>query len=271
MNGTRRTTLRANALKTTAEAVGETLTNAGIAWGKVPFYADAFILADADERALRALPMYENGEIYVQGLSSMLPPLALEPREKADILDMAAAPGSKTTQIAALTHNRAQITACEINKIRADRLRHNLSLQGARASVMERDARKLEDFFRFDQILLDSPCSGSGTLLLSKPETTRAFSQALVKNSALLQKALLQKALTVLKTGGEMVYSTCSILQAENEEVIRTALKSRKAELVPITLPNDLPLLPTAISGCICVKPTELYEGFFMAKLRKVK
>ncbi len=271
MSGTRRTTLRANTLKTTAEAVGNALTGAGIGWKKAPFYADAFLLTDADERAVRALPMYGNGEIYLQGLSSMLPPLALAPREKADILDMAAAPGSKTTQLAALTCNRAQITACEIDKIRADRLRHNLAVQGARANVMVQDARKLEDFFRFDQILLDAPCSGSGTLLFSLPATTRAFSQALVKNSAALQKALLQKALTMLKAGGEMVYSTCSVLQAENEEVVRTALKSRRAELVPIDPPSGLPLLPTAVKGCICVRPTGEYEGFFMAKLRKSK
>ena len=124
----------------------------------------AFLLEGADERAVQALPLYERGEIYLQSLSSMLPPLALAPQEGADILDMAAAPGGKTAQMAAMTGNRANITACEINQIRAEKLKYNLEKQGAtRVNIMVRDARKLEDFFRFDQILLDAPCSGRST------------------------------------------------------------------------------------------------------------
>ena len=90
----------------------------------------------------------------------MLPPIVLNPKENYDILDMAAAPGGKTTQIAALTQNNAHITACEMNQIRLERLKYNVEKQGASSVyVMKQDARRIDDFFSFDQILLDAPCS----------------------------------------------------------------------------------------------------------------
>lgn len=272
MQGPRRVTLRANRLKTTPEAVAELLRAQGIGFERLPWSEDAFLLTDASERDLWQLPAYEKGEIYLQSLSSMLPPIALGPRAGCDILDMAAAPGGKTAQMAAMTGNRANITACEINKIRAEKLQYNLQKQGAgRVNVMVRDARKLEDFFRFDQILLDAPCSGSGTMLDSDPGSCRAFSEKLVRNSAATQLQLLRKALTVLKPGGALVYSTCSILAAENENTVHAALKGAGAQVEPIAFPGmeALPLLPCGIPGALCVQPTAEYEGFFMARIRK--
>ena len=260
MGEQRITTLRANLLKTTPEDVASVLSAAGIAYTRWAAEDAAFLLEGADERAVQALPLYERGEIYLQSLSSMLPPLALAPQEGADILDMAAAPGGKTAQMAAMTGNRANITACEINQIRAEKLKYNLEKQGAtRVNIMVRDARKLEDFFRFDQILLDAPAS------------YRAFSEKLVRNSAVTQLALLKKALTILKRGGTMVYSTCSILNTENENVVRAALKGAHAHVEPIILPGmeTLPLLPCALEGALCVRPTAQYEGFFVARIRK--
>ena len=272
MGEQRITTLRANLLKTTPEDVASVLSAAGIAYTRWAAEDAAFLLEGADERAVQALPLYERGEIYLQSLSSMLPPLALAPQEGADILDMAAAPGGKTAQMAAMTGNRANITACEINQIRAEKLKYNLEKQGAtRVNIMVRDARKLEDFFRFDQILLDAPCSGSGTILLDEPASYRAFSEKLVRNSAVTQLALLKKALTILKRGGTMVYSTCSILNTENENVVRAALKGAHAHVEPIILPGmeTLPLLPCALEGALCVRPTAQDEGFFVARIRK--
>ena len=136
---------------------------------------------------------------------------------------------------------------------------------------MVRDARKLEDFFRFDQILLDAPCSGSGTLLTDDPASCRAFSEKLARNSAATQLQMLRKALSLLKPGGEMVYSTCSILALENEDVVRAALRGSRAAIEPIDFPGmaDLPLLPSALPGALCVCPAAEYEGFFMARIRK--
>lgn len=274
MQKNRRTTLRVNRLKSTPEQIARALTDAGIAFERAPFSEDAFVLLEAREKDIWELPMYENGEVYLQSLSSMLPPLALDPQPGTDILDMAAAPGGKTTQIAAMTGNRASITACEINNIRAEKMRYNLEKQGAtRVNVMVRDASKMEDFFRFDQILLDAPCSGSGTILLNNPQTYKAFSEKLVKNSARIQLNLLKKALTILKAGQTMVYSTCSILAMENEEIVKRALAGAKAQVEPIDLPGieKLPLLPCSLPGALLVQPSEKYEGFFLCKIRKNK
>lgn len=272
MEGPRRVSLRANRLKTTPQAVAALLEEQGIAFERLPWSEDAFLLSGAAERDLWRLPAYENGEIYLQSLSSMLPPLALGPEPRRDILDMAAAPGGKTAQMAALTGNRANITACEINRIRAEKLQYNLKKQGAaRVNVMVQDAARLEDFFRFDQILLDAPCSGSGTLLESDPGSLKAFSEKLARSSAAVQLKLLRKALTLLKPGCSMVYSTCSILEMENEAVVRAALKGVRASVEPIGLPGleAVPLLPVSLPGALCVCPTAEYEGFFMARIRK--
>ena len=136
-----------------------------IKFQKVNWYEDAYILEEAVESDLQELDIYKNGEIYLQSLSSILPPIILKPQEGADILDMAAAPGGKTTELAALTNNKAHITACEMNNIRIEKLKYNVEKQGASCVyIMQKDSRQIDDFFSFDQILLDAPCSGSGTL-----------------------------------------------------------------------------------------------------------
>ena len=265
-------TLRANPLRSSKQQVEQALSMAGIGYRQVPWYDDALIIEQARESEIAALEVYAGGGVYMQSLSSMLPPLVLQPGKGDAVLDMAAAPGGKTTQMAALTGNGAGITACEKNKIRADRLRYNLDRQGARSVlVMQTDARQLDELFRFDKVLLDAPCSGSGTLQTWRDQLR--FEPTLVERSVKSQRALLAKALKVLKVGGEMVYSTCSILQQENEDIVKEALKPGKVELIPIDAEafGDLPLLPTTLPGTVCICPDPLFEGFFVAKLRRVK
>ena len=202
----------------------------------------------------------------------MLPPIVLGPKEGKDILDMAAAPGGKTTQMAALTNNKAHITACEMNKVRSERLKYNIEKQGATSVYcMVKDARNIDDFFSFDQILLDAPCSGSGTLNIDDDNIDKYFTKKLIEKSVKAQTSLINKAVNILKPGCEMVYSTCSILSCENEEIVNNVLKKGKVDIEPIEndFIKDLPLLPTKIKGTLCVCPTDLYEGFFVAKLRK--
>ncbi len=314
-------TLRVNALRSDRERVCGCLDYAGIRWRTVEWNRDALILEEVREPAVRALDIYGNGDIYLQSLSSMIPPVLLEPKAGECILDMAAAPGGKTTQMAALSGGLAQITACEKNPVRAERLKYNLDKQGAaRVLVMTEDARKLDPFFSFDKILLDAPCSGSGTIQTageeapgsaargenggdgggrkedgpgkSSPKSDQreeirskgkggkhrrasasdsVISRELIERSVRTQEALLRKALELLKPGCEMVYSTCSVLRAENEGVLRQILPGAGAKIVPIVHPmlEELPLLPVEIAGTLCVCPTELYEGFFVAKIRK--
>ena len=265
-------TLRVNTIKTTIESVKNILIEKNIDFSEVNWSNDALIINNVREDIIRELELYENGEIYLQSLSSMLPPIILKPQEKESILDMAAAPGGKTTQIAALTNNNASITACELNRIRAEKLKYNIEKQGATSCyVMVEDSRKLDDFFSFDKILLDAPCSGSGTINFEETDFEKGFTQKLIEKSVKSQKELIKKAIKILKPGCEMVYSTCSILKEENEEIVKQILKQSNVEIVPINIEhfNDLPLLPVTIKGTICVCPDELYEGFYIAKIRK--
>lgn len=261
----RKVTFRVNTIKSNNEKVEKVLTENGISFSKVAWYDSAYIVENALEAELQKLDIYQNGEIYLQSLSSMLPPLILDAETGIDILDMAAAPGGKTTQICALTNNLSNITACEMNKIRAERLKYNIDKQGATSCfVMQKDARYIDDFFKFDKILLDAPCSGSGT---------DSFKKEIIEKCSKTQEALLNKALKILKNGSEMVYSTCSILQEENEKIVEKFIKQGRCEIIPISLDKfkDLPLLPTKLNGTLVVAPNIFYEGFYIAKLRKIK
>jgi NOL1/NOP2/sun family putative RNA methylase len=254
------------------EYIKQNLKELKINFKEVVWNKTAIIIEDIKENEIKELDIYKNGEIYLQSLSSMIPPLVVNPKEKESILDMAAAPGGKTTQMVNLSNGQAMITACEKNKIRAERLKYNLEKQGAtRVSVMIQDARNLDDFFSFDKILLDAPCSGSGTLNVNDKNLSKYFTKELVTRSVKTQKELIKKAIKILKKNGELVYSTCSILKEENEDVVNEILLKSKAEVVPIDNNyKDIPLLPVAIDGTICVCPNELYEGFFVAKLKKM-
>ena len=260
-------TIRVNTIKANKQEIIDKLKNVQIEFDEIEYNNNALIIRNKNEEDLRKLDMYENGEIYMQSLSSMLPPIVLEPKEKENILDMTAAPGGKTTQMSAMTDNKSYITACEKNKIRAERLKYNLQKQGAKmVNVMQEDARKLSDYFSFDKILLDAPCSGSGT----ENVLNAKFTEELIERSVKTQEELLKKALKILKPGGEMVYSTCSILKQENEELLKKFLKKSKIEIMPINLTDEIPMLPTTLEGTVCVCPTEIYEGFFVAKIKKL-
>ena len=264
-------TLRVNTLKSSNDEIEKELKENDIEFEKVDFYNEAYIIKNIREDKLQELQMYKEGKIYLQSLSSMLPPIVLKPEENEDILDMAAAPGGKTTEIAVITNNNSNITACELNAIRAERLRYNVEKQGATfVYIMQKDARNIDDFFSFDRILLDAPCSGSGTLNANE-DISNYFTKKIIEKSSKIQLSLLKKAINILKPGKEMVYSTCSILKQENEDIINELLKTGKIEVMPIEyeLIKKLPILPTSIEGTLCIMPNELYEGFFIAKLKK--
>ena len=264
----RNTTLRINTSKTDKETITKILDKENIKYENVSWYEDALILEE--EKNIRELDIYKNGEIYMQSLSSMIPPIVLEPKDEK-ILDMAASPGGKTTEIYNLSNKEALITAVEKNPIRADRLKYNINKQGTSATVLITDATKLDEFFRFDKILLDAPCSGSGTLNIHD-NSLKHFNKNLIKNSVETQQKLLEKALQILKQNSTMIYSTCSILYEENESQLEKLLKQTKIEIIPIdeNLFKDIPKLPTKIKGTICVLPNNLYEGFFVAKIKKL-
>ncbi len=272
----RNVTLRANALSSSKDEVASELDSAGIAWSGVDWYDDAFVIETARERQIWDLPIYEQGKVYLQSLSSMLPPIILDAHANEDVLDMCAAPGGKTSQIAALTGNRAHLTACEMHAPRADKLEHNLAKLGARnVVVMRTDARRMDEFFRFDRILVDAPCSGSGTLKTDNPKGLARFTPKLIEKSKKSQRALLSKALTLMKAGSTLVYSTCSILEEENEGIVRDCLSKvrRQGTFEPKPLAfagmEAIPTLPSTLDEAMTVCPTELYEGFFVVRIER--
>ncbi len=267
-------TFRVNPLKTTKDAVLQFLKSQNIEYKEVSWYEDAIIIENIDESFIRETDMYKNGEIYLQSLSSMIPPLIVEPKENENILDMAAAPGGKTTEMYALSSGKANITACEKNKIRAERLKYNIEKQGAtRIGVLMQDARRLDSFFMFDKILLDAPCSGSGTIDLNDEKNVQNFTEELVIRSVKTQRELIDKALKHIKVGNEMVYSTCSILYEENEKYLEELLNKKIIEIIPIDMSQyeEIPVLPVTIKGTLCVCPTQKYEGFFVARFKRIK
>ena len=270
-NSKKNTTIRVNNLKTTTNIVCDILKEKNIKFSKISWYEDALVLEKNSEKILEELDIYKNGEIYIQNLSSMLPPIILDPKPNEDILDMCAAPGGKTTELTSLSNNEANITAYEMNKIRAEKLKYNLEKQGAtRVSIIEKDSRKIDNFFSFDKILLDAPCSGSGTLIEENDNSN--FTQELINKSIKSQTTLLQKAFRILKKDHILVYSTCSILKEENEEIIKKILENKNAQILPIDINGrfkDIPKLPTTIEGTLCIKPTDIYEGFFVAVIKK--
>ena len=268
-NNKRKSTLRINISKTTKESIIKILEKENIEYESVKWYEDALIINNIEK--VRNLDIYKNGEIYVQSLSSMIPPIVLEPKNEK-ILDMAASPGGKTTEIYNLSNKQALITAVEKNKIRAEKLKYNITKQGTQATILVEDATKLDEFFRFDKILLDAPCSGSGTLNIND-NSINYFNENLIKNSVQTQKKLLEKAIQILKINHTMIYSTCSILYEENEQQLETLIKQNKIEIIPIDEIqfNDIPKLPTKIKGTLCICPSNLYEGFYVARIRRIK
>ena len=126
------------------------------------------------------------------------------------------------------------------------------------------DSRDLNDDMKFDKILLDAPCSGSGTL------NECYLDEKLLSKTIKLQEELFKKAIKLLKKDGILIYSTCSILKEENEKIISKYIGT-DFKIIPIDIKDDnIPLLPTEIKGTNCLYPNEIYEGFFIAKLKKI-
>ncbi len=265
-------TIRINTLKTSVDYILEYLDKNNIEYNKVSWSPNALIITNKKEEDLNKLDIYENGFIYFQSLSSQLPPLFVNPKENENILDMAAAPGGKTTELQALANNKAQITAVEKNQIRYERLEYNINKLGAKKiNILKKDARFLDDYFSFDKILLDAPCSGSGTL---NEESLKDFNEELVTRCVNTQKQLITKAFNLLKKDGVLTYSTCSILKCENDEIIKYLLDNNSnAEIIHLNLADyqELPIIKNDLPGTITVCPNELYEGFYIAQIKKTK
>lgn len=275
-------TLRVNTLKYSTRQVMEIFRSENIKFERVLWYDDALIVRNLREKDLEKHRLYQEGGIYLQSLSSMIPPLVLNPQSGANVLDLTAAPGSKSTQMAAMMQNKGFILANEINEIRAERLRYNVERQGTTIIKVRRgDGKRLEAEWQqyFDAVLLDAPCSGVGLFQLDAPQTYRGWSPKQVRELSKEQKKLLERAFWALKPGGILVYSTCTLLREENEGVLEWFLNKFSGAVILENLGFSLTgaeqvqrfTKPVGQSTAVLtVIPSALYEGFFVAKMRKL-
>jgi NOL1/NOP2/sun family putative RNA methylase len=213
-----------------------------------------------------------SGMIHTQTLSSMLPPLVLEPRPHEKVLDMAAAPGGKTTQMSAMMKNTGIIIANDVKIGRLSVLVGNMRRLGAlNITVTRGDARRLDYKNEFDRVLLDAPCSSMGSSLSS----FRTLDRDRLRDMARVQRKLAIAGFDALKPGGTMVYSTCTFSKEENEEVVKFLLENRKdarLEQVPLDLPHDpgLSEYGAEFKKVWRIQPHHLKsEGFFIARIGK--
>jgi len=225
------------------------------------------------------------GYYYVQELASMLPVFALAPKPGEIVVDLAAAPGSKTTQIAAAMENTGTVLANEISLGRIKILASNLERCGVSNTIITKKEgsafcnRLSKKNIKVDRILIDAPCSGEGTIR-DKPKTLIMWNPNTIKALSGVQKQLINSAMKILKKGGTMIYSTCTHAPEENEEIIDHALKNfPDLEIVPINLPLDSePGIKEwegkeydkrVKFGCRFSPHKTNTEGFFLAKFRR--
>jgi NOL1/NOP2/sun family putative RNA methylase len=229
---------------------------------------------------------HQLGYFYVQELSSMLPPLVLSPNENENVLDIAAAPGSKTTQMAAMMNNSGNLIANDVSFGRVKILAANLQRCGvSNVLVTQHDGSnlcsRLEKLkYSFDKILVDVPCTGEGNIRTNL-KTCLMFNEKLIKKFSNRQKQIAGNAVKILKKGGVLVYSTCTHGPEENEEVIDYLLENFPLEIEEIKLPfKTRPGVKEwkgkefhkDVEKCVRVYPQdENLEGFFIAKLRKTE
>ena len=269
----RATTFRVNTLKTTDQEVMAQCREEGIVFERVKEIPHAFVVKNRDEQGLLASDLCRKGLVYLQGLSSQVPPLILAPTAGQSVLDLCAAPGSKTSQMAALMENGGRLVALEKDAVRSAKLRKTLSLQGVTCTeVYEGDAALLCRTWpeEFDCVLADVPCSAEGRIQLTEPRSFAFWSQKNIVAHAKVQRRLLRAGLSCLKPGGRLVYSTCTLAPEENEMMVAWLLQENPLLCAVPTLIPGLQLLFTKPTGAVLL-PTQRQEGFFVACVEKMR
>lgn len=281
----KRTSFRINTLVSGAGSALRQLASEGVPFLPAPAPPDVFSVDSLHREALLASTVYRERRIYVQNPASMVPAIVLAPVAGDEVLDLAAAPGSKTHQMACIMGNSGRITAVESVRSRYYKLRDNMEAMGAEI---------VRPFFQdgtmtwrhrpeyFDRVLLDAPCSSEGRFRSDDPETTRYWSPRKVREMSRKQRRLLFSAIQCLRPGGRLVYSTCSFAPEENEVVVHKLLLkfSDALRVVPpdVALPGFRDGL-TAWDGrefsphlrhARRIVPDDLFDGFFVCCLEKI-
>jgi 16S rRNA (cytosine1407-C5)-methyltransferase len=273
--------VRVNSLKTSRNLLVKKLSERyGIVSDHFDILPDALKFNQHEEDLGKTLEI-ALGHYYIQGFSSMLPPLVLNPSANDIVLDLCSAPGSKTTQIAEMMLNKGTLIVNDVQLGRIKALVYNLDrLNIVNTGVIHSKGEILSKYFEnyFDKILVDAPCSSLG-IMQKKAEVNKLWSLEKVNRLHEIQVRLLVSAIKMLKAGGEIVYSTCTLSPEENELVINKLLKKYPIEVLKIDLPIQFRNAFTHYKGntlhpdlkyAVRILPWEAdSDGFFMIKLRK--
>lgn len=234
--------IRVNTLKTDVETVVEWGRERGWKLEAVPWCPEGFFVdRENREEPLGKDPLHLFGHMYMQEASSMLPVELLQPEPGHYVLDMAAAPGSKTTQIAAKLQGRGVVVANDMQEKRLWTLKSAVYRAGATNVLI---TKKMGQWFgrhmteRFDRVLCDAPCTAQGTIR-KDPTALQYCSELSIMKAAKLQRELLEAAVHACKVGGRIVYSTCTLTPEENEEVVAALLK-KMPDSLRIVLPEEI-------------------------------
>ncbi|MEK6940902.1 MAG: RsmB/NOP family class I SAM-dependent RNA methyltransferase [Nanoarchaeota archaeon] len=267
-----RNSLRVNTLKTTVKDMKARFMMKQVPWCDEGFFLESFALGNTPEHFM--------GYMYIQEAASMIPPVVLAPKEGDIILDIAAAPGSKTTQIAALTKNTGLIIANDVTVDRLKPLSVNLERCGVSNAVVTFNRGERIRGMQFDRILVDAPCSGIGAIRKS-PKTIQMYNVNIIKKLAIQQKKLLYNSWKLLKKDGVLVYSTCTLEPEENEGVVDYLLENFddvSVEKINLNIKSSKTVeefngveYSSEVKKCLRIWPQDNdTEGFFVAKLKKV-
>ncbi len=274
-----RTAIRMNTLKHPTEGTVKKISSKGVDLEKIPWLEDGFY-ADFHGYSPGALLEHMLGFYYVQGVPSMTAVAVLNPEPGDVVVDMAAAPGGKTTHLSQLMQNQGTLIALEQDRLRMGSLTSNIMRCGVENAIVFRgDAKKLEELdFQIDKILLDAPCSGEGLIPLD-PTRKTSKTMADIRFCATVENELLDAAVRALRPGGEMVYSTCTIAPEENEYVVDDMLTRHPGlRVAPISLEFGTPgySSPYGVSMHESLSLARRFlphlhgtEGFFICRLVK--
>ncbi|MBI5047283.1 NOL1/NOP2/sun family putative RNA methylase [Candidatus Micrarchaeota archaeon] len=269
---------RVNTIKATNAEIEERFESYGIEIKKTAWYPEAYVSSNPD---IGGTLEHFLGKIYIQELASMLPPLAVKEELKSAnfVLDLCAAPGSKTTQISAIMDNKGLVVANDINYDRIKALKFNIEKTGSLNTMISNfDGRKFPDN-QFDVVFLDAPCSSEGTMRKSFDISSR-WSEKMINGHASLQKQLVLRAFDLLSPGGTMIYSTCTFAPEEDEGIVNYLVQNREAKIEKISIPNfvfdsgivewnEQKFDSDVKKACRVWPHHNDTEGFFLAKVTK--
>lgn len=268
--------IRVNTLKISKERF---LQMTSLKLKPVGWYEHGFFVQDRYAGYVANTLEYFLGYIYLQDAASMIPPLVLEPEKNEKILDMTAAPGSKTTQLSQMLNNDGCIIANDNSYERIKALRGNLNRLGCMNVAITRFDACHFPSSQFDKILLDVPCSLEGSMR----KYFIKWNESIIRSFASLQKKLIRRAWQILKPGGVLVYSTCTYAPEENEGVVQYLLNNyddvviEKIKIKGITFHRGLKEFRNTDFDSELRKTVRIYihdyntSGFYIAKIRKEK